>query len=386
MKKVDFKVKLAGGLALDKSIDFLLENAGAVIQYRLRKEILGNITKTEKENLLRQIEQTPYFKLVHSYIKPSGYIGNGGHTHSNWRGVNYHETPLQDGESAARLLSAYAIPKNYLCVKNFVAAMQDENILREEFSYTPPALKEFDKRFIGLNSGNCLGSMLYVMQALLGYGDDYDDLQNFQKICLKGFEKILEINSIDDITRFDPAAKRKYNYPYIQSDEYFPSSYTLTMLAYTQNWRNSQKIKMLADSINRINEIMKPGTDMHILIKGFYKAPWGAFCRPIRAFRTDIIDVTLYRRLLTEIAMLGVGKNVKILRESADNIEEALSTDGILRLNFNIPHNKRYSPRKLENPNAYSDIRLEIDYSSEKAFLCDLTFWAVQFLFYYNAV
>jgi hypothetical protein len=62
-------------MELSKSIDFLLENAGAVIRYRLRKEILNDLTKTEEENLLEQIYNTPYFKLLRTYIKPDGYIG-----------------------------------------------------------------------------------------------------------------------------------------------------------------------------------------------------------------------------------------------------------------------------------------------------------------------
>ena len=40
---------------LTKSIDFLLENAGPVIRYRLRKEILHDLDKSEEENLLEQI-------------------------------------------------------------------------------------------------------------------------------------------------------------------------------------------------------------------------------------------------------------------------------------------------------------------------------------------
>jgi hypothetical protein len=115
----------------------LLENAGPVIQYRLRKEILQSITAAEEERLLNEIYQTPYFKLVQRYVKPSGYIGSGMHSWDNWRGVKLHETPLSDGETAARLLSYYAIPKTHPIVANFVAAMRDEGILREEFSYIP---------------------------------------------------------------------------------------------------------------------------------------------------------------------------------------------------------------------------------------------------------
>ena len=87
-----------------KSIDFLLENAGPVIQYRLRKEILNNLSKTEEENLLEQIHETTHVKLVQSYVKPNGYIGSGMHSWDHWRGETLHETPLQDGETAARLL------------------------------------------------------------------------------------------------------------------------------------------------------------------------------------------------------------------------------------------------------------------------------------------
>ena len=80
---------------LTKSIDFLLENAGPVIQYRLRKEILHDLDKTEEENLLEQIYQTPHFKLLQTYVKADGYIGSGAHSWDNWRGTVLHETPLQ---------------------------------------------------------------------------------------------------------------------------------------------------------------------------------------------------------------------------------------------------------------------------------------------------
>ncbi len=105
-----------------KSIYFLLENAGPVIQYRLRKEILQDLTSAEEARLLEQIYQLPPFVLLQSYVKPDGYIGSGMHSWDNWRGQVLHETPLQDGESAARLLSYYRIPKEHPTVAGFVAA------------------------------------------------------------------------------------------------------------------------------------------------------------------------------------------------------------------------------------------------------------------------
>jgi len=230
-----------------KSIDFLIENAGPVIQYRLRKDILHDITPENEEKLLAQIYELPYYQLVKSYVKPNGYIGSGMHSWSNWRGKVLHETPLQDGENAARLLSYYCVPKDQPIVANFVAAMRDEDILRKEFSYIPPEIPRFENRFAGLNNGNSLMAIIYTMQAMLGYGDDYEDLLEFQRISLKGFQRVLEISSLDEITAFDAHSKRKYNHPYIEASEYFPDVYTLGMLAYTRSWRNKENIAMLVD-------------------------------------------------------------------------------------------------------------------------------------------
>lgn len=364
---------------LSKSIAFLLENAGPVIRYRLRKEILNDLTAAEEENLLEQIYQTPHFKLVQSYVKPNGYIGSGMHSWDNWRGVKLHETPLADGETAARLLSYYAIPKAHPVVAGFVAAMRDENTLREEFSYIPPEKERFENRFRGLNSGFSLMILLYTMQAMLGYGDD-DYVLPFQSISLEAFKSILALSSSDEITK-TRQSKAKYNYPYIEEDTYFPCQYHLETLAYTTAWRTPENMELMTDALNHYNLIMR-GNPVHVKIGNRYYAPFplNMANRPIRPFRVDVIESITYRRLLTEIAMLGVGKNVCVIRESAANIEEALSRDGILRMDFNVPHNKRYSPKRLEYPTAYTDIRLESDYNSQTALDCDLTFWAVQFL------
>ena len=147
-----------------KSIGFLLENAGPVIQYRLRKEILNNITPAEEENILEQIYQTPYFKLVKSYAKPNGFIGVGMHGYTNWRGVKLHETPFQDGESAAKLLAYYAIPKEHPLITGFISAMRNDDVLKEEFSYCSPIKRYFEARNIGLRQGGGLNTILYTLQ------------------------------------------------------------------------------------------------------------------------------------------------------------------------------------------------------------------------------
>ncbi len=96
-------------MTLSKSIDFLNEYAGDVVKYRLHSEILRDINKIEEENLLEKVLQTPHYKLVESYVKPNGYVGRGMHSWDNWKGQVLHETPFQDGETAARLLSGFTL-------------------------------------------------------------------------------------------------------------------------------------------------------------------------------------------------------------------------------------------------------------------------------------
>ena len=363
---------------LSKSIDFLLENAGSVIQYRLHKEILRDLNQTQEENLLEQIYQTPNFKLVESYVRPDGIIGGLTILDKD------KHTRLQDCEAASRLLSNYGVPKDHPIVSNFVAALRDENVLRGELEgwrYEGA----HDGRFNSINNGNATMAVIYVMQAMMGYGDDYNDLRDFQEICLKGFRRILDVSSLDEIIKHDP--KIRNNTPYIESDEFFPNMYTLAMLAYTQNWRTAENTEMMARFFNHLDAIAAPGNlvgGLSRLVNGKIHCTSAAFTSPIRTFNPKILDTIVYRRLLTEIAMLGVGKNADVIIKSVAEVENAIDNDGILRLRFDLLHNKRYSPRFLEHPTKYADTRLEPYYKPRQqqptGLLCDLTFWAVQFL------
>ncbi len=369
------------GYSYQKSIEYLLSHAGPVIRYRLRKEILNDLGAAEEEQLIKEILSLPPYRLLTTYVKPNGYIGSGMHSWDNWRGQVLHRTPLEDGETAARLLSNYRIPKEYPIVADFIAAMREEETLRHEFSYIPPEISRYEHRFEGLNNGNSLMALIYTMQAMLGVGDDYDDLKDFQRISLKGFARVMELSTLADITKWNPTSRKAYNYPYIEADEYYPDIYTLEMLAYSHAWRDDASVEMVANALNHINRIMKPDNNMHVRINGKYVAPCFALIRPIRAFHPDLIDTITYRRVLTEIAMLGVGTRVDVIRDTVEAIRSAIDDDGILRMNLSQPYNKRYSPRNIQYPTAYVDVRLEADYRNDKnALWYDLTFWGIELL------
>jgi hypothetical protein len=373
---------------MSKSIDFLLENGGSVIQYRLRKEILRNITKTEQENLLEQIYQTPYFKLVESYAKPNGFIGEGIHGYTNWRGVKFHETPFQDGESAAKLLVYYAIPKNHPLVTGLISAYRNEDVLYAEYAKRPPTeFGGFQVRNVGLRQGGGLNTLLYTLQAMLGYGDD-GYINHFQEISLDAFASMLQISNIEEITEDGLKKKGSYNYHYITEDKYMPCCYHLATLAYTNSWRTPNNIKVLANSINYINNDLINDTE-GVLIRGGsgYLGVLGAMIRPHLPFTVDTVGGVMHRRILTEMAMTGAGKQINILNQSADNIKEALQGDGILRLNYESNAQKKaLTGGKYKAVGGYGEVFLESDYKKKTALDCDLTFWAVQFLSLMNDI
>jgi hypothetical protein len=324
-------------MELSKSYNFLFENAGDVIIYRLHKEILKDLNEHDEEKLLAKVMQTPYYKLVESYVKPNGYIGSGMHSWSNWRGAKLHNTPLQDGEAAARLLSYYAIPKDAKMIINFVNAMRNDELMCKEFSYIPPEIERFRNKDIGINSGFSLSLLFATCQALFGYDDEY--MQSFVNASFKAFKSVLDMNSIDDITIKRVNSKRKYNYPYIYENTFFPCQYHLEILAHTFSLRTQENIDTIIQSINHLNNIMEEDNAIHVKIGSNYYAPLWAFVRPLKPFTPFPPYGTALRKTITHLAMIGGNK--------IDAIWHAIKKN---------------------------------NYKSDTKIWCDLTFWAVQLL------
>ena len=82
------------------------------------------------------------------------------------------------------------------------------------------------------------------------------------------------------------------------------------MLAYTQNWRTPENIELLAAAINHRDSILPADNNLQIKVK-IIIIPSDCFLDQFKIFAIDNIDFILYRRVLTEIAMLGVGTKRK---------------------------------------------------------------------------
>lgn len=355
-----------------KSIDFLLENGRDVIQYRLHKEILHDLTPAEEENLLIKVMQTPDYQLLTTHVKPNGYIGIGMHSWDKFK-----SSPLDDGEAAARLLCNYAIPRDTPVVKNFIKALRDDAILEQEFSYYNPEKVRFATRSLGINSGSTLDVTLYTCQALLGYGDD-PEMSDFVKASYKAFTSLLDINSLDELTTFQPNLKRKYNYPTITPDTYFPCQYHLETLAYTKNWRTPESVKLLADAIDHHDRILKEGDSFAVKLNGRQVGPGWAYMQPFFPLSFPQ-KAPNHRKTLTALAKV-CGNRTEVIRKSFITLEEMLADDGILKTSFESAYQKKCFKSNFLSAHPYAEIGLEPDHRKDTAIWCELTFWAVQFL------
>lgn len=59
--------------------------------------------------------------------------------------------------------------------------------------------------------------------------------------------------------------------------------------------------------------------------------------------------------------------------------------DAVLRTTFDTPYQKQRFKDNLRIAHPYAEIGLEADYRKDSAIWCDLTFWAVEFLYILGA-
>ncbi|MDR2546384.1 MAG: hypothetical protein LBC96_02590 [Lachnospiraceae bacterium] len=360
-----------------KAIDFLLEHGSDIIKYRLYKEILKD--KSEEERFLEKILETPRFILVNEYQKENGYIGISMHGMDSLK-----QTPLQDGETAARLLCNYSIPKESRIVRRFIEALTNEQILEKEFSTNKPETVRFKERFVGNGCGWGLQLLIDTCIAIMGYGDEY--CQSFIETSLKAFNNVLSASSIMDIAKYNPESKKKYNYPYLEHDQLWPCLYHLETLAFTHSWRNEEAKSQLANAINHLNKITPNNSSHHIRLGSRYYSPCGGFNYPLKPYSNTYQEqICCNRRVLTHIALCGIGKNVEVAKQNAEILDGFLRKDGMISYKFKSSYEKRVFKQSLMYTGAYCEAGFSSgDYKEDIEIVVDLTFWAVHFLHNYE--
>lgn len=347
-----------------KSINYLLENGRDVVQYRLHKDILCDLSPDEEAVLLDKVKATGEYQLMLTHVKPSGYIGLGMHSADRFKASH-----LDDGECAARQLANYGIPKDDLIVRNYIAALRNNAVLEQEFSYFKSDANRLKDRSLGTNCGASLDTLIYTMQALLGYGDD-PEVKDFVDCSYKAFVSLLDISALDELTTYNPELKRKYNYPTITPDTYFPCQYHLETLANTKGWRTPESTALLVKAINHHDQILKPGDAFAVKMGGSQVGTAWAYMQPFHELSFPP-EAPNHRKTLTALARVGRDA-IAVVHRSVITLEEMLAEDGVLRTTFDSSYQKSRFKTGFVSGHPYAEVGLEPDHRKDTAIWVDL--------------
>lgn len=355
---------------LEKSIAFLLENANPSIKRRVKSEILHDLAPEEAAKYQEQILNEPNIKRIIASQLDNGWIGFGFH------GTNKNAGQFENQETGTKYLGEKAVDKSTPVLKRSMDAFV--TVPLDDLCYWTRGriLDEFKLAANGTNIIRC------ACIARAGY-DDVIDISPQIKLSLESFRRVLEVDSVLDVSRPIRNGKARVFNDY----EKWPCRYHLDILAHTTSWKSDENIRILADSIIKLMKTDRPELINFIPSSwvGYQLGTLGGFpsqglslktpCLLPTPIKLDVGKQVYYNLEYIEwLVRCGVVPYVQALREAVGDIVNAICDDGICRIPVLDAIFTGWGP--------YAGLRLEVDWKSETRRNCDITFRALLIAFY----
>ena len=345
-----------------KSINFLLEHANSSIKLRVKKEILGSISLDEQKLLIAQITEEPIYKLIAACQKENGWLGNGFH------GPNKDAGPYENQEVGTKWLAEKAVGKDDPVLKRAMDAFATTELTDLCYRTKGKYYDEFRYAANGQNLIRC------ACIARAGY-DDIIDIKPQIQLALDSFKRVLEVDSILDITRIKKVngkEKRVFN-----DNEKWPCYYLLDILAHTGSWKTNENIQMLAKAVKKLMRTDRPecqvGGDSWV---GYVLGTVGCL-KEGYSLGYDYDDVHyIYLDRVEWLCRCGLAPYVPQLQVEVELLKNSIDERGICRANAD--------ENQLKTIGTYSGQQLETDWKTDTRKLCDITFRALLILYYSN--
>lgn len=345
---------------IEKMIEFLLKNANPSIIYRVKKEILKNISEEEESRLQEMIMSEKIVGMIVDCQKENGWLGNGYH------GSNRNAGQYTNMEAGVKYLTEKGIRKDAEVLKNAMMAFK-------ELPNTDPCYRNMwninDEFRYAANGGNLFRCACI---ARAGYADFIDISPQIQ-LALDSFRRVLEVDSILDVTRLVKKGTRRVFNDY----EKWPCRYHLDILAHTESWKSEENTEMLAKAIAKMMQ-----TDRPELI-GLRADSWVGYvlgtcgCFPSQGFQlVEIEDGVPYYHMeyLVWLAKCGVIPYSPQLQEIVKRIYDSVNEEGACEI---AVHDYLF-----KDWGTYAGLQLEVDWKSQTRRNCDITFRALQLIYY----
>ena len=342
----------------DKMIAFLLENANPSIKRRVKSEVLGSLTPEEAAQYQEQILKEPMIRRIIACQKENGWIGTSLHG------------SFETQEGGTKYLAEKALDKETPVLKRAMNAFAAVPLDDWCYDTRGTIIDEFKVTGHGHNLIRC------ACIARAGF-DDITDITPQIQLSLDCFRRVLEIDSVLDITRPIRSGKQRV----FNDGEKWPCRYHLDILAHTGSWKNEQNIKMVADSIAKLMKTDRP--ELFNLVPaswvGHALGPLGGFpaqgltvkatCllpSPMSIPYRDRPEVFLME-YIEWFARCGIIRYIPAPSEAVDEIMGSVNDEGICCAP--TLETKGWGP--------YCGSQLEVDWKSKIRKACDITFRAL---------
>ena len=337
----------------DTVIEELLESACSSIRYRIRSEILGQSAQaTEMIGLQELLLQDPDIQEVLSWQQPDGWLA------WDFRGSKSIETDI-------RILSEKGLSRHYLPLARALQALEDYPDRLDRGIGKPGRL--LDELGFG-------GSQL-IRATVCAYAGLEEKLFVQEQVteALAGFKAVLEVGSISEIVQ-------EYRGRLIfKLGLRWPGIYHLRLLACTRKWQTAENQAILVTTVRRLVSL-SPLPDIYV--RSMYR--WlaaASFC--MHNFIPDMqtmedAEWMLWFHRMECLSHLGVIQAVPELKRQVERLAGALAAEeGWFKRKLNHPYFIRWD--------AYTDLRLEVDWRHPKCRVYDLTFRSMLILHYYES-
>ncbi len=332
------------------NVDRLLASACPSIQYRIRKETLGqSASLPEMKKLQAQILQD---KVVRAISSSQGSDG--------WLAVNFHGYGSM--ESGMRLLCEKGVEADRPVLAKALLALEKYADRLER------GLGKVGKILDDLGFG---GTELIRAYLFAHAGKEKNPLVQKQiSQALLTFKSVTQIKSLEDLYQL---YKDK---PIFREGVCWPSLYHLRLLAFSQSWRTPENQKMIVRSIRRMVRL-SPIPNMYVKYKSQLIAP-ASFCMDNFAPDTNtLIDAEWMQwfHRMELVARLGVVQEIPELKRRAQILAKILEEDQGL-------FTKKLSHAYFQKWGAYTGLALEKDWRVSQRRINDLTFRSLLILHY----
>lgn len=300
-------------------IDFLLENGGSSIKYRVKRDILNaDIHSDEMRQLQIEILNKSRVRKLFDMQHEDGWIGNELHG-ARGKGI----------DSSVSYLISRGVEKEQPAMVKVV-----DSLLNTEGD------KPYRTTFRGgdaLDEGGRGGNDAVKAGVLAELGAEDNLIVEKQiKIALQYLRKSLLYKSVDDFTIVNSKGVRYYT-----SDAHFPGSNHLSLLSATKRWRNSENLELLKASLSHCMNLMI-GVEEYIMFKakshfvGPFNFDWKLSQFDIGDIKQDSYALVWWLRNLYKVSKLGVVMAVPELKKAYDYLYQLFMTQDILDLQTDL--------------------------------------------------